>query len=115
VAKTAQRGLKLAGRRLWDAVLGAFELDEHEKILLLEACRTVDIVNELQSAADALRPVDGRLLLAEARQQRLAFARLVTALRMPVQVDELDGSRRRGQRRSMRGVYQPRFSLGGVS
>jgi hypothetical protein len=59
-AKTTP-GLKLAGRRLWDHVLERFELEEYERLLLLEACRTVDIVNELQAAADALEPEGARL------------------------------------------------------
>jgi hypothetical protein len=107
-ARTASHGLKLAGRRLWDHVLERFELEEYERLLLLEACRTVDIVNELQAAADALAPEDARLILAEARQQRLAYARLVAALRLPVGLDEFNNPRQRQQRRSVRGVYQPR-------
>ena len=46
------RGLDLDGRRLWDTVLRQFEVDEHERMLLFEACRTVDIVNWLSAAAE---------------------------------------------------------------
>ncbi len=35
--------LKPAGRKLWRAVLRDFELGEHEKAVLLEAARTVDV------------------------------------------------------------------------
>lgn len=108
----APKGTKSSGRRLWRAVLGEFELDEHELALLREAVRTVDLLDDLaaQVADDGLM-VDspqGRKLhpaAVEARQQKIALARILAALRMP-SGDESEG---RPQRRAgARGVYAPR-------
>lgn len=106
-------GLKAPGRRLWNAILDAYELDEHELALAVEAVRTVDLLAELDAAVRK----DGALIASpqglkahpaavEARQQRIALARLLAALRMPAgdEGDEVQG--RRPQRRvGVRGTY----------
>jgi len=43
-------GLLAAGGRLWDSVTDAFELEEHESALLLQAARTVDTLADLDTA-----------------------------------------------------------------
>lgn len=103
------RGLKAAGKRLWDDVVGEFELAEHELTLLEQAVRTADLCATLQASVDAyqgrLSTAGGRSVpeLIELRQQRIVLARLITALRVPL--GETD---RVPQYRGMRGAYQPR-------
>lgn len=103
----APRGLKTAGKRLWRTTLEAFELTEHELSLLREACRNVDLLDDLQAVIDREGVLDespqGRRAhpaVVELRQQRLVFARLVAQLGIPV--DDEDGPRggRRGRGRS---------------
>ena len=108
----APKGTKAAGLRLWRAATAEYELDEHELALLREAVRTVDVLDDLQAEVE-----DGGVVvsspqgekaspaLVEARQQRIALARLLAALRMPAGEEEEDG---RPQRRvGVRGVYTP--------
>ncbi len=101
-----------AGLKLWHAVVEAYELEEHELLLLREMVRTVDTLDALEARVAA----DGVLLsssqgdrahpaLVEARQQRITLARLQAALRLPAG-EEDDGDQRRPQRRmGVRGVY----------
>jgi hypothetical protein len=113
------KGLQTRGQALWRSTFGEFELAEHEQTLLLEACRTVDLLDLLQAQIDE----DGVVLawgdgwrnhsaLAEARQQRLVLARLLAALRVPAdesQDQQQQQSRDRFQPRGgPRGVYGPR-------
>lgn len=111
-------GTKAHGRRLWASVMDNFELEEHERALLIEAVRTVDLLEVLNAR---LRE-DGPLVetghgtkahpaAVEARQQRIALARLLAALRLP-SGDEGDhlGSARPQRRVGVRGVYGIRGS-----
>lgn len=112
MAERAPAGLSAAGLRLWRAVLEAWELDEHELSLLREACRTVDLLERLDARVRRDGPViDGpqgqraHPAAVEARQQRIALARLLAALRLP-DGDVGDASAGRRQRRvGARGVY----------
>jgi hypothetical protein len=100
------------GRRLWSAVLADYTFEEHELSLLREAVRTVDALDGLHELTEA----EGLVVtgphgskphpaLVEARQLRIALARLLAALRLPAG-EEDDGSERRPQRRvGVRGVY----------
>ncbi len=112
-------GMAAAGRLLWRAVLSDFALAEHEMTLLRQACRVADVCDVLAAAVAA----DGVMMttrlgevrvhpgLVELRQQRLALARLVVALRVPLGDQEEDQSptvsspSARLQRRGLRGVY----------
>ena len=101
-------GLRTSGRALWRAVLSDYELDEHETALLREACRTVDSIDALQVVLDldgvmseSSQGIRTHPALAELRQQRVTFARLLTALRIPQ--GEADG--RTQVRGGVRGVY----------
>ena len=102
-------GLRWSGRRLWEATVADYELTEHEIGLLLQACRTVDALDQLQARLDADGPmVDSpqglraHPALPELRQQRIALARLFAALGLPTGL----GDDAKQQRRSVRGVYQ---------
>jgi hypothetical protein len=97
------RDLGAAGRKLWREVVADFELSPTELILLGETCRTLDAVELLAEGEDA-----GDLrVLRELRQQRLTLARLIAALRLPVQ-DDAAPVQQRTQLRSLRGFYGPR-------
>lgn len=111
------RGLKTAGKRLWREVQERYVLEQHEAALLEQMCRTLDTMEALYVIVEERGEVDaetGRLnpALAEWRQQKIAFARLAGALRLPAgdEADQQAGARlRRPQRRvGMRGVYRPR-------
>ena len=103
-------GLRRSGRALWRAVLTDYELDEHETTILREACRTADSLDDLQALLD----VEGLMsessqgarvhpALVELRQQRVTFARLLTALRIPT--GETSAIGRTQHRGGPRGVY----------
>ncbi len=107
-------GLRASGRRLWTSVLDLFELEEHESALLTEAARTVDVLDDLAAAVRR----DGAMVqttggtkahpaVVESRQQKIALARLLAALRLPAG-DEGDHQKfARPQRRvGARGTYR---------
>jgi hypothetical protein len=100
---------------LWASVLAEYDLEEHELALLREMVRTVDLLDDLQAAVveDGLM-VSGPGLstrvhpaAVEARQQKIALARLAAALRLPAgEEDDVQKGARRPQRRvGARGVY----------
>jgi len=101
-------GLRKSGRALWRAVQSDFELDEHESATLTQACRLTDLCDELQAVIDAeglmsTTSQGARVHPAavELRQQSIALARLMTALRIPAGEDDGRTQRRPG----VRGVY----------
>jgi hypothetical protein len=113
-ASKTPKGLKSAGRRLWRAVVADYELEEHESALLLEAARTVDLLDELAGIVEAEGPLlDGKIhpAVVEARQMKIALARLSAALRLPAgdEGDNQQGARRPQRRVGARGVYRPRL------
>lgn len=87
-------GLGPGGSRLWDTVHEGWVLEDREVPLLTAACRTLDECDRLTAAlADAPPVVPGHAgqprvnpLFGEARQHRLALARLLRALNLPVEV-----------------------------
>ncbi len=86
-----QRGLGAAGGRLWDSVCSQFELDAHESALLREACRTVDLLGDLQKRVDEQGVTDGSFegsrmnpALREMRAQRMVLSRLMKDLKLPM-------------------------------
>lgn len=95
-------GLKAGGADLWRSVMARWEVDRpHELRLLLEICRMADLLDILQAQSES-EAADRGWAMVELRQQRIAFARMCSALRIP---DEPGGSR--PQRRSgVRGVYR---------
>lgn len=107
----APAGSKAAGKRLWQAVLGGFVLDEHELTLLRQAVAVADTCDELQKVIDADGPmIKNRFgepiahpAAVELRAQRIVLARLIVALRVPL--GDEDAQVGRGQRRAIRGVY----------
>jgi len=113
-----EKSLAETGSKLWRAVTDDYELDAHEELLLLEACRTADVLHSLSELVETEGLLDassqGRRAhpaVTEARQQRIVLARLLAALQLPVGEDDADGDsspsppRRRG---GPRGAYRPR-------
>jgi hypothetical protein len=86
-------------------------LREDEGLLLGQACRVVDRLDWLAAKVeeDGML-VDGRPhpALVESRAQAIVLARILAALRLP------DDAGDQPQRRSIRGVYQPRHKLRSV-
>ena len=95
-APAPPRDLGRAGRDLWRRVFAAFELDPVERVGLLLACRQLDDVARLEASLDR----DGLIVagssgqprlsavVSELRQSRLAAARLLDALGLPVEGEE---------------------------
>jgi hypothetical protein len=50
-------GLQAGGRSFWEAILGKFELVDHELMILKEACRTIVLLDTLQAAIDQDGPL----------------------------------------------------------
>ncbi len=109
-----------SGRRLWSSVVDEYDLEEHEAALLKEMVRTVDLLDELTAIVEH----DGYMVpgpgltprvhpaVTEARQARLALARLSASLRLPAGEDADDGGLRRPQRRgAARAPYGIRGSV----
>jgi hypothetical protein len=99
---------------LWRDVLGKYELEQHELALLREMVRTVDLLDQLA----AIVTHEGLMMegphgskphpaITESRQQKIAFARLSAALRLPAGDENDQAAGRRPQRRvGARGIYQ---------
>jgi len=101
-------GLQTAGKSLWRSVTVDFELDVHEELLLIQACRCADRLDLMAEvlASAPLTVTNHRgdeivhPLIAESRQQALTLSRLLASMRMP------SGDESRPQRRGMsRGAY----------
>jgi hypothetical protein len=94
---------------LWRAVLGDYELDEHETTILRESLPDRGLLDDLQALLDAegitsesSQGLRVHPALVELRQQRIAFARLLTALRIPIGDTGVGRTQTRG---GIRGVY----------
>jgi hypothetical protein len=106
-------GTRAPGKRLWASVTGDYDLEEHETALLVEAVRTVDLLADLDALVRAEGPmvelpqgVRAHPAAVEARQQRIALARLLASLRLPAGEDGDQQASARPQRRvGARGVY----------
>lgn len=107
------RGATAPGRMLWVGILDAYELEDHELALLVEIVRTMALLDRLDEVVRADGPItytkDGapraHPAAVEARQQRLALARLQGALRLP-SGEEADGNRRPQRRTGVRVPYR---------
>jgi hypothetical protein len=110
--KGLPRGTGAAGRELWRAVTEAFELEGHERQILLQAVVVADRISSLDDCVVR----DGVLVeghthpsLVESRLQRVTLGRLLSILRLP------DSEDRRPQHRpGFRGKpYRLRQVVGG--
>ncbi|MBO0844580.1 MAG: hypothetical protein J2P22_04095 [Nocardioides sp.] len=102
------KALGHAGRDLWREVCSEYDLEHHEELLLLEACRCADRLNRLDaeildaplSVTNARGDIAAQPLLSEARQQQLTMSRLLASLRLPAGEEEGRPQRRGGARGS---------------
>ena len=124
-------GLGVRGSRLWAEITDLHDLDPAQTVVLEEACRSADRLDELDAIIAGrgvlnlmrfrLRELDAdddsRLVsvevrfdsaLGEARQQQTVFKQLLAALRLP---DAASG-RKPQQRGGARGAYKPTGSTG---
>jgi hypothetical protein len=106
------RDLGPDGLRLWQAITAEYDLAEHELVLLRQAARVADVCADLHgiTSQEGLL-VDGRIHPAavELRQQRVLLARMIVALRVPLDEDgDVKPGGTRTQYRGTRGVYAPR-------
>lgn len=99
-----------SGRDLWSETEDKYVLSGPEKLILKQACRAADRLDEIQSAMNGAELiVEGRVqpvanpLLVEFRLQAQLLAKLIAQLRIP---DEMPEQVKRPQRRGgSRGVY----------
>ena len=96
--KSPPKGLDAAGRALWRQVAkwaGSrnVEFDEHEFVILTEACHVADRLSQVAEALDGWHPADPtalRLLVEERQQRQLLSLLLVTRLGLPTGIVTVD-------------------------
>ena len=89
------------GQSLWAEITELHDLDPMQRVILEEACRCADRLDELDAliaARGAASALDDSIL-GEARQQQNVMKQLLVSLRLP------DVKGRRPQLRSARGAY----------
>jgi hypothetical protein len=108
-------GARAGGIRLWNSVLSEYLLEEHEMALLVEAVRLVDVLDALDRVIrfegvlhDSPQGVRAHPAVVESRQQKIALARLLAALRLPAGEEDAGQTRRPQRRVGVRGTYQLR-------
>ncbi|MDX3458432.1 hypothetical protein PV396_41965 [Streptomyces sp. ME02-8801-2C] len=100
-----------SGTRLWESVTSVFGLDVHEQLLLLQACRTADLLDRLSAevAAGGLTVVNQKgdrisnPVVVEQRQQSLVLARMLASVRLP-EGESDERPQRRGAARKSYGI-----------
>ncbi len=105
-------GLAASGDKLWRSVADVFELDFHEQLLLLQACRCADRLDRLaEEAAGGSVTVTNfkgdqvaHPAIVESRQQSIVLSRLIASLRMP----SGEAESRPQRRGASRAPYRPR-------
>lgn len=95
------------GRRLWRETHEAHEVDHHQRLLLEEACRAADRLDELDVLVREHGADSGAA--RHARETAASLARLLAAMRLP------DESGKRPQRRQVRGAQRPSRVGGNVT
>jgi hypothetical protein len=109
------------GKKLWDEITEGHDLDPTQRVILEEACRCADRLDQLDdiiAGKGVLQLLHFRSMtddederaitmtvdavLAEARQQQNVFKQLLVSLRLP---EKATG--KRPQQRGARGAYKP--------
>jgi|SRR5215211_695836 len=98
----APDGLGRAGKRLWASIVGEYELDSRELLVLEQAARQADAVQALEAEVSESGIVGpgsrGQMRLSptvvELRQARLALTKLLGELALPTPDEEMLPSRR---------------------
>lgn len=102
VVAVAENAEPTRGQQLWAEITEAHDLDPMQRVILEEACRCADRLDELDSlitARGAASALDDSIL-GEARQQQNVMKQLLVSLRLP------DQAGKRPQGRGARGAYQ---------
>jgi len=87
----APRGLRAAGKKLWDATTTSYEMREDELAILKDACSEMDLIARMEKALESeALTVTGSMgqlvahpLVQEIRQHRQTFAALIGKLKLP--------------------------------
>ncbi len=103
-----------SGVDLWNDIVKAFDLDQHELSLLTQAVGTLNVIDTLEASVAELGPMltssQGDRVnpaIGELRQQRIALARLLGALRLPSGDDnDMRPGSRPSRRTGVRGTYR---------
>lgn len=120
-APAAPKGAGPAGRRLWRALNDLYEFEAHELVLLREAVRLTDLLTDLHAVVEeeGVVVVDEKHgqrvhpAVVEARQSRLALARVLAVLRLP-EGEEGEALRRPQRGAGVRQPYRLRSVAGGA-
>lgn len=78
------------GRGFWDEITAAYELRPDERVLLEQACQTMDLIADLERVIETARErgvVPPGKVLTELRGHRVTLVRLVRALELPDPAD----------------------------
>jgi hypothetical protein len=111
---TAPAGSSAAAERLWSSVLEQYDLEQHELQLLVAAVRTITTLDKLDAElrhdgvlVDSTKGAKAHPAAVESRQQAIALARILAALRLPAGADGDQQAGARPQRRvGVRGIYK---------
>ena len=99
--QNAPSGMKASGKKLWVAITSDFDLEQHELLILKEACRTADRLDELdrEMENEPLTVVNSKgdetanPRIIEQRQQALTFTRLIASLKLPNEAGQVPQDR----------------------
>lgn len=119
--RSAPKGLKAEGKRLWHDIAGNYELRFDEYRLLEEACREVDLIErlnaDLEDAPLTAKGSMGQTVSApnvqEVRQHRTVLARLLGQLKLP-DADAGSGSTPKSRSGSARELAAARWGKRGA-
>lgn len=112
-----------SGRRLWVDVTTKYELEQHEELLLREMVRVVDSLDELADIVEreglVITDPGGKQRMhpaaVEARQLRIAYARLAASLRLPSgDESEQEGKPQQLRRPQRRGAARGTYGIRGT-
>ncbi|GAB3349942.1 hypothetical protein GCM10027300_13440 [Modestobacter lapidis] len=111
--ESSPEGVGAEALALWSSVVDVFDLEQHERALLVEAVRTVDLLAKLDAEVrrdgvmvESPQGMKAHPAATEARQQRITLARLLAALRLPNGEEGDQQASARPQRRvGVRGTY----------
>jgi hypothetical protein len=104
---TAPAGLNCRVAGLWQQVTAEYQLSEHERLQLGQACETADIIDRLRArerkegdVVDSPHGAKTRPALVELHQQRIVLARLLAALKLPAGLETPDAKPRQHRERA---------------
>ena len=116
--------LKARGRALWSSIMADLEGDVHDRELVVETCRTLDVIDGLAAAVAR----DGETVMGsrgqtvvhpavpELRQQQTSFARLLAQLNLDAEeVGAVLSARQASARRAAQASWRSRKAAHGAA